>query len=338
MWDALTTARGKPGSPLKILLIGTLAPALTGWWHDLIEDGSGGSTFVQALRGNPARWDQWPEIRRCNPLVSAFADSRKVLLEERAQARRDSRLKARFFSYRLNVPTADEATMLLSVDDFNAACQREVPSPCGRPIVGIDLGGGRAWSAAVALWSSGRCEAMAVAPGVPSVEAQEKTRPGATRNLPTANRCRPAARRRGLAGAAGAAATGRGAGRMGCVGTISSVIGSASPSCWTMQGGTQVVPRVTRWSEASEDIRAVRRLFVDGPITPTKASRPLLIASLAVAMVKNDDQGSTRLIKQDPNNNTGRDDVAAALTLAAGSLSRYLAKPRGRGAYVGLIS
>ena len=102
--------------------------------------------------------------------------------------------------------------------------------------------------------------------------------------------------------------------------------------------GTQVVPRVTRWSEASEDIRAVRRLFVDGPITPTKASRPLLIASLAVAMVKNDDQGSTRLIKQDPNNNTGRDDVAAALTLAAGSLSRYLAKPRGRGAYVGLIS
>ena len=35
MWDALTTARGKPGSPLKILLIGTLAPALTGWWHDL---------------------------------------------------------------------------------------------------------------------------------------------------------------------------------------------------------------------------------------------------------------------------------------------------------------
>ena len=39
MWDALTTARGKPGSPLKILLIGTLAPALSGWWAALIEDG-----------------------------------------------------------------------------------------------------------------------------------------------------------------------------------------------------------------------------------------------------------------------------------------------------------
>ena len=174
MWDALATARGKPGSPLKILLIGTLAPSTSGWWHDLIEDGTQGSTFVQALRGNPERWDQWPEIRRCNPLVTAFADSRKVLQEERAQARRDSRLKARFLSYRLNSPTADEAVVLLSVDDFNTACARDVPPPDGRPIVGVDLGGGRAWSGAVALWSSGRCEALAVAPGLPSIEAQEK--------------------------------------------------------------------------------------------------------------------------------------------------------------------
>ena len=110
MWDALATARGKPGSPLKILLIGTLAPATGGWWHDLVEDGTRGSTFVQALRGNPDRWNSWPEIRRCNPLVSAFADSRAVLKEEREQARRDSRLKARFLSYRLNIPTADEST------------------------------------------------------------------------------------------------------------------------------------------------------------------------------------------------------------------------------------
>ena len=53
MWDALATARGKPGSPLKILLIGTLAPAVAGWWHDLIEDGTNASTFVMALRGDP---------------------------------------------------------------------------------------------------------------------------------------------------------------------------------------------------------------------------------------------------------------------------------------------
>ena len=46
-------------------------------------------------------------------------------------------------------------------------------------------------------------------------------------------------------------------------------------------------------------------------------SRALLAASLSVALVKNDDQGNTRLAKRG-SNNTARDDVAAALVLAAG--------------------
>ena len=34
--DAIATAMGKPGSPLRALYIGTLAPAMSGWWqrHD----------------------------------------------------------------------------------------------------------------------------------------------------------------------------------------------------------------------------------------------------------------------------------------------------------------
>ena len=337
MWDALTTARGKPGSPLKILLIGTLAPALSGWWSDLIEDGTTGSTFVLALRGNREKWDQWAEIRRCNPLVAAFADSRKVLIEERAQARRDSRLKARFLSYRLNIPTADEASMLLSVDDFNTACARDVPLPDGRPIVGIDLGGGRAWSAAVALWSGGRCEALAVAPGLPSIEAQERR-----------DRVSKATYRRLVD--AGLLHVAKGLRVPPVTQLLDAVRAAWGPPDHIIcdrfrlaelldhSRGVQVVARVTRWSEASEDIRAVRKLFLDGPVVPTVACRPLLIASLSVAAVKNDDAGSMRLVKMDGHNNTARDDVAAALTLAAGSLGRYLAKPRGRGAYLGLVS
>ena len=46
--DAIETAKGKPGSPLRVVYIGTLAPAVGGWWHDLIADGSRGSTYVQA--------------------------------------------------------------------------------------------------------------------------------------------------------------------------------------------------------------------------------------------------------------------------------------------------
>ena len=65
--DAIETAKGKPGSPLKAIYIGTLAPALSGWWHDLIAAGSHDSTYVQALQGDPTKWDNWHEIRRVNP-------------------------------------------------------------------------------------------------------------------------------------------------------------------------------------------------------------------------------------------------------------------------------
>ena len=58
--------------------------------------------------------------------------------------------------------------------------------------------------------------------------------------------------------------------------------------------GTPIIPRVSRWSEAGFDIRAVRQLAVDGPLCIEEQSRPLLAASLSVAMVrKTTTQGNT---------------------------------------------
>ena len=94
MADALDTAIGKPGTDLKVIYIGTVcAESIAGWWPQLVEDGSSGSTFVQSLQGDIRRWDQWSEIRRCNPLVEISASFRRTLLEERDAARRDPRLK-----------------------------------------------------------------------------------------------------------------------------------------------------------------------------------------------------------------------------------------------------
>ena len=128
LFDAIETAKGKPGSPLRAVYIGTLAPATGGWWHDLIAAGSGGSAYVMALQGDAAKWDLWSEIRRVNPLVNISADFRRKLLEERDAARSDSRLKGCFCSFRLNQPQADESTTLLTVDDWERACGREVRS------------------------------------------------------------------------------------------------------------------------------------------------------------------------------------------------------------------
>ena len=324
--DAIEGAKGKPGSPLRSLYIGTLAPAVAGWWHDMIEGGSHGSTYVQALQGDPDRWDKWPEIRRCNPLSNVSAEFRRKLLEERDAARRDTRLKARFMSYRLNVPSGDESTMLLTVDDWQRVMAREVPAADGAPIVGIDLGCGRAWSAAVSLWPSGRVEALAVAPGIPGLEAQEKrdrVPAGTYRRLAAGGTLRvaeglrvqpPGELYRAVVEAWGAPR------RIICdrfrLPELQDVVNGSVP----------LLPRRARWSESSDDIRATRKLAGDGPLSCEAGSRALLTASLAAAMVKNDDQGSTRMVKRG-SHNQARDDVAAALILACGSLARELAKP-----------
>lgn len=332
--DAIMTAMGKPGSPLRALFIGTLAPSVSGWWHDMIADGTHGTTVVHALQGDPERWDSWHTIRRCNPLVSVSADFRRKLLQERDAARADSRLKARFLSYRLNVPSGDESTMLLDVTDWERVCARPVPERSGRPIVGVDLGAGRSWSAAVAIWRSGRVEAIAVAPGVPSLEAQEK------RDRVPAGIYRTLAAGGALTVAAGLRVQPPAA----LVRAIREAWGAPEvifcdrfrlPELLDCVNGTPVVPRIARWSEASEDIRACRKLALDGPLSCAPESRPLLTASLGASMVKTDDQGSVRLQKRGTNN-CGRDDVAAALVLAAGALSRAPApRRRLRSAIVG---
>ena len=157
MHDAVQTALGKPGSTMRVIYIGTVAPSTTGWWAEMVEAGSNGSTYVQALQGNRDKWRVWREIMRVNPLAKISERMRNQLKQERTAAARDPRLKARFLSYRLNLPSADSSEMLLDVEDFRLACDRHVPDRDGKPIVGIDLGGGRAWSAATAVWENGPC-------------------------------------------------------------------------------------------------------------------------------------------------------------------------------------
>ena len=319
--DAIFGAMGKPNSPLRTVFIGTLAPATGGWWHDLIADGSRGSTYVQALQGDVEKWDTWAEIRRCNPLTAVSGDFRKQLRVERDAARLDSRLKARFLAYRLNRPAGDESTVLLTVADWERVVAREVPPRVGKPIVGVDLAGGRAWSAAVALYSNGRVEARAVAPGIPGLAEQEKrdrVPTGTYQRLKDAGHLEIAEGLRVQPPA---------------------ILWEWIRATWgkprliicdrfrlaeledVVKHGARIEPRVSRWSEASFDIRSLRKLALDGPLSVDVGSRALLATSLSRATVKSDDQGNVRLQKSGTNN-TARDDVAQGLVLAAGALAR----------------
>ena len=124
--------------------------------------------------GNPDLWDSWAETKRVNPLTKISKEFRAKLRAEMIEAQGDTRLRARWLSYRYNSPAGDESTMLLTVSDWQLVLSRPVAERVGRPIIGVDLGAGRAFSAAVAVWKSGRIEAVAVAPGIPSIEDQEK--------------------------------------------------------------------------------------------------------------------------------------------------------------------
>ena len=328
MYDAIQTAQGKPFSPLRAIYIGTLAPARRGWWHDLAKGGSRGTTFVTHLQGNPEKWDYWPEIRRCNPLCMVDPAFRKKLLEERDAARQDSRLKARFLSFRLNVPTSDESTVLLTAEDFGLIRRREVPPAEGQPIVGLDLGAGRSWSAAVAIWPNGRCEAIAVAPGIPGLDEQEKrdrAPKGSYARLVDKGVLRRAENLRvppvgilmeWIRGAWGIPHV------ILCdYFRINELRDSGAPC--------QIVPRRQRWSEAGFDIRALQKQARDGNLAMDEDSEAMILDAVIAALVSADDQGNVRLIKRDGSNNTGRDDVAAALILAAGGYARRPAMATG---------
>ena len=328
--DSLFTAQGKVGSRLKLILAGTLGPMATGaghWWWDLIADGTKGRTYVKLFQGDAETWDQWATIRKANPLIGLDAHTRKVILDERDAARGDGRQKARFLTYRLNRPSGDESQVLLTVEDWERIIGRTAPERQGRPIVGVDLGGGRAWSAAVAVWVNGRVECKAVAPGIPDLGEQERRD-----RVPLGTYSRLY--------------------DMGQLEVAENLRVQPPAAMWDLiratWGKPQVVvldrfrlaefqdavgnkvrlePRISRWSEAAFDIRALRAMALDGPLSVEADSQALLSTSLSRATIKADESGSFRLVKRGTNN-TSRDDVAAALVLACGALAR---KPEASG-------
>ena len=330
---AIQGAQGKPGSPMKVIYTGTVAPSTSGWFHDLVERGSHKSVYVQSLQGNLKKWDEWSEIKRCNPLMATFAESRSVLLDERDEARRDPRLKARFCSYRLNVPSQDESTTLLTVEDWQNVLKRPVPAAAGRPIVGLDLGQGRAFSAACGIWRNGRVEVLAVAPGIPSLADQEKR-----------DRVPPGTYQRLVDSGALHVADGLRVPKPGqLVELVNERFGRPAlilcdrfrlPELMDVANGCRILPRASRWSEASADIRALRSMAADGNLAVEDRSRAILTASLAVTTIKNDDSGSFRMVKDSAN--CGRDDVSAALLLACGAAARS-SSSRPRRIYLGKV-
>ena len=176
MHEASTGSTREAGRPsLRVLYVGTLAPAGVGhWWPELVHAWLPRGHPRDALPGRQGeRGTSGRQSQNAIRLCGSFTNPGKCSWTNGTRRAGTPALRARFLSYRLNCPAEDSSRVLLTTHDWGRAMARDVAPRFGQPVVGLDLGAGRAWSAAVGVWPTGRAQAVAVCPGVPSVQDQE---------------------------------------------------------------------------------------------------------------------------------------------------------------------
>ena len=326
MFDALSTSAGK--NAMLLLFIGTLAPGSpVGWWAKLINTGGGDpGVYVQTHRaavdtdGEVKDWSKWATVKRCNPLVGYNPHLAPKLRKELVKAKRDDDARRQFLSYRLNRPSCDLSTHLITPDAWAVALARPVPPRDGPAVLGLDVGASRSWSAAALCWRNGRVEVFASVPGIPSLADLEQ-RDGLQRGE----------LQRHVNAGVMAVAEGRHVARIETLldllpdVEIEGVVADrflAGPlqDALADRGLYGVEWRVNQWSTASEDIGNFRRAVLDGTLAVVPAGRRLATLSLSHAEIKSDDSGNVRLDKASMSR---RDDVAAAIVLGVSATARW---------------
>ena len=336
MYDALETSGGK--AEMRLILIGTRAPAPEGnWWRTLVDQGDGSPSTYRQVHDAPVDNEGQPvepltlrAARRANPLIGWNPHLLPELKDQLRKARQSEDAAARWCSYRLNRPTQPARSVLFTVAAWRRIEARPVPAAEGRPIAGIDVGSSRSWTAGVVLWPNGRAHAVMVAPGIPDLATQEK-RDG----MPAG------AYRRLVDDGVLLVDDGR---RVVRPELLIDRLMAFGPSLFVgdefrrpavadaIGGRASWMTRRTRWSEITADIQATRERGLDGDLAVTPEARRAFRMALAETEVEPDEDGSVRLVKR--RRGRSRDDLCCALVMAAGELAR---RPvRSRGAYLGL--
>ena len=322
MFHSLRQALGKREDS-KLLLIGTQAPAAaSSWWPELLKNGSGPGLHVSLIAADEKEpWDAWQTIRKANPLVAVNPALRRTILRERDEARRNPSLQPSFLAYRLNRLVDVRAEVLVNLADWKAVEARPVPERAGRPILALDLGSTRSWSAAWCLWPSGRSELYALAPGVPDllkIEKRDSLAAGIYQQLQDSGVLiidegvrvsRPAKLIAHLVER----------GIIPAVVICDSFAVNALRDCVSNHWPVKV--RRTKWEQATSDIADFRKLVYDGPLSVAPEGRALAQLGLREIEVRSDDSGSaSRLFKA--RGDRSRDDIVQAGVLAAGLFAR----------------
>ena len=332
LWRALLGSLGKNSSS-RILACGTIAPAAVGsWWQVFIESGSGPGKHVQLIQGNEKTWRDWDAVLAANPVCAISKSMVRTLKREHDEALQNDRAAAAFLRYRMNInaPEVTHAQPLISEGEWGRVVSRPVPPAEGKPVIGLDLGGTRSWSAGCAVWPSGRIESWAIAPGVPSLSDQEKEDQVAEGTYSEL------VRSGGLAVDEGRAVPSieRLLARIWAWEPLAIVCDNyrAPELHQVVSGRARVIERARSGGEATGNIQALRSLLLDSNAGVTEPSRALLGAAWAQTNLVISNEGLVKVTKIDARRS--RDDAAAALLLAAGEQSRRPAPVELRGAVI----
>ena len=201
----------------------------------------------------------------------------------------------------------------------------------GKPVIGLDLGGTRSWSAGCAVWPSGRIESWAIAPGVPSLSDQEKddqVAEGTYLQLVQSG---------GLAVDEGRAVP--------SIERLLARIWNWNPTAIicdnyrapelyeVVSGRVRIIERSPKsGGDATGNIQALRSLLLDSEAGASISSRDLLGAAFSQTNLVISNEGLVKVTKLDARRS--RDDACAALLLAAGEKARRPAPVQFKGAVI----
>ena len=266
-----------------------------------------------------------------NPVAAINPHLKRTLEREFKIALGSDRAARTFKQYRLNIPGDPvDQQPLVTTAEWKMVCDRPVPACAGKPIIGVDLGGNRSWSAACSVWPSGRIAAWGIAPGVPSLASQERE------DQVSKGTYSELVRSGGLSVDAGRAVPG--------IERLLARIWSWEPSAivcdnyrapelhQVVNGRVRIIERARSGGEATSNVQALRSLLLDTPSGVVAQSQALLGAAWAQTNLVIDNAGLTKVTKARAKRS--RDDAAAALLLACGEAARRPAPVVLRGAVI----
>ena len=327
MWAALRTGAGKLRGT-RVLAIGTRSALGDHFFSRALQ--RRGVSMVWSAKDSDPPFDEatW---RKANPSWDHSEALREAVRAEAAEAREDDQLLPGFLALRLNMGVAEtKENYILDPKTWAVRCEMDAPPPPSGPyVLGLDLGGSEAMSAAAAYWPrTQRLEAFGAFNTDPSLAARAK-RDGV-------GEAYEAMRARGELMLAGKHTVDVGdvlretVRRWGKPRFVCADRWRQREAMAALEDArfplTETEFRGMGFKDGGEDLRAFRRACLDGKVKT--APNLLLRSCIAFGRVGTDAAGNQKLTRERRGRSRTRDDAIAASILAVACALRHYGRAR----------